>query len=123
MKKLLLVSCDLMLACASRQDVDVAAVAGRSDRLVFEAAEKSFQKKRWIEARQHYRRVVDGFPNSEYAPIARLRLGDSYFKDGGIANYVLAASEYRQFLTLYPSHPQSDYAQLQVAESFFKQRH
>ncbi len=123
MKKALLLGCGFLFACASRRDVDVAAVAGRSDRLVWEAAEKTFEKKRWIDSRQHYRRIVDGFPNSEYAPLARLRLGDTYFKDGGLANYVLAASEYRQFLTMYPSHAQSDYAQFQVAECFFKQRH
>jgi outer membrane protein assembly factor BamD len=123
MKKALLLTCGLLAGCSSRRDVDVLSIAGRSDRLVWEAGQKSFDKRRWIESRQHFRRIVDGFPNSEYAPLARLRLGDTYFKDGGLANYVLAASEYRQFLTLYPSHDQSDYAQFQVAECFFQQRH
>jgi outer membrane protein assembly factor BamD len=121
MKKALIAATLLLGACGSKRDVDVMP-AGRSDRLVFETGEKAFEKHRWTEARESFRRVVDGYPNSEYAPLARLRLGDSYFEDGGTANYVLAISEYRQFLTLYPSHPRSDYATFQVGECFFKQR-
>ena len=55
--------------------------------------------------------------------LARYRkLADTYFEEGGIANYVLAVSSYREFLTLYPQHPKSDYAQFRAAESYFKQR-
>jgi outer membrane protein assembly factor BamD len=123
MKRALFAASLILAACGGRRDMDLAATAGRSDRLVWEAADRAFGKKRWMEAREHLRRIVDGFPNSEYAPLARLRLADTYFQDGGTANYVLAASEYRQFLTLFPSHAQSDYATFQVAECFFKQRH
>jgi outer membrane protein assembly factor BamD len=122
MKKRLLVVALLSAACSNRHDIDVGSVAGRSDRLVWEAGEKAFSKKRWVEARQQFKRIVDGFPNSEYVPMARLRLADAYFRDGGAANFVLATSEYRQFLTLFPSRPESAYAQFQTAECFFSQR-
>lgn len=111
----------LMSGCANKE-LDVASYASSSDAIVFQAGEKAFAKKQWEIARQHFRRVVDAFPNSEKAPDARLGLGDAFFREGGTANYILATSEYRTFLGLYPSHPRSDYAQFQVGESFYKQR-
>lgn len=109
-------------ACAHGGEPDIATLASNSDQVIWEAGQKAFERKQWENARQHFRRIVDGFPNSEYGPVARLGLADSYFKEGGTGNLVLAAGSYREFLTFYPSHPRSDYAQFQVGESFFKQR-
>jgi outer membrane protein assembly factor BamD len=111
----------LAAGCASRR-ADLATLAANSDRVIWEAGQKAAEKRDWEGARQHYRRIIDGFPQSQLGPDARLALGDSYLKEGGTANYILAVSAYREFLTFYPSHPQSDYAQFQVAESYFLQR-
>jgi outer membrane protein assembly factor BamD len=110
------------LACSHGGEVDIATLSSSSDQVIWEAGQKAAQKRNWEAARQHFKRIVDGFPQSEYGPAARLALGDSYFNEGGQANYILAISDYRDFLTLYPSHPRSDYAQFQVGECHFKQR-
>jgi outer membrane protein assembly factor BamD len=110
------------VGCASSGEPDIATLASNSDQIIWEAAQKAAGKKQWENARQHYRRIVDGFPNSEHGPGARLGLADSYFEEGGTANYILAVSAYREFLTLFPSHPRSDYAQFRVGESFYRQR-
>ena len=108
--------------CASSGEPDIATLASSSDQIIWEAAEKAAGKKQWENARQHYRRIIDAFPNSEHGPAARLGLADSYFEEGGTGNYILAVSAYREFLTLFPSHPRSDYAQFRVGESFYRQR-
>ena len=112
----------LALGCAHGGEPDIATLASNSDQIIWEAGHKAFERKQWENARQHFRRIIDGFPNSQYGPAARLALADSYFGEGGTGNYVLSAGSYREFLTFYPSHARSDYAQLQVGESFFKQR-
>ena len=112
----------LAVSCAKGRKADIATLASNSDQIVFEAGQAALKKKEWEAARQHFRRIVDGFPQSQYGPDARIALGDTYFTEGGTGNYILAVSAYREFLTLYPSHPKSDYAQFQVGESFFKQR-
>ena len=38
-------------------------------------AEGAAKKQQWESARQHFRRIIDGFPQSEYGPAARLALG------------------------------------------------
>ncbi len=111
----------LLPACAGHQ-VDLEALSSASDQIVWEAGEKAVAKKDWDSARQYFRRLIDAFPQSEHQPDARIALADSYYEQGGTANYVLAVSSYREFLTLYPQHPKSDYAQFRAGESYFKQK-
>ena len=112
----------LLPACSHKGPADIATLASSSDEVVWEAGQKAAGKQNWESARQHYKRIVDGFPQSQHGPEARLGLGDSYFREGGTGNYIMAISAYRDFLTLYPSHPKSDYAQYQVGEGFFLQK-
>jgi outer membrane protein assembly factor BamD len=111
----------LAWSCASGQ-VDIETLSSASDEIVWEAGQKAVEKKSWDSARQYFRRIIDAFPQSNHQADARIGLADTYFEEGGIANYVLAVSSYREFLTLYPQHPRSDYAQFRAAESYFKQK-
>jgi outer membrane protein assembly factor BamD len=108
--------------CAHGGEVDIATLASNSDQVIWEAGQKAVEGRNWESARQHFKRVIEGFPQSELGPQARLALADSYFSEGGTANYILAVAQYREFLTLFPSHPRSDYALFQVGESYFKQK-
>ena len=94
--------------CRSAGEADLAVLASNSDQVIWEAGQKAFGKKQWETARQHFRRIVDGFPQSEFGAAARLGLADAYFNEGGTANYILAIPAYRDFLTLFPSHARSD---------------
>jgi outer membrane protein assembly factor BamD len=109
------------MACG-RQEVDIATLASNSDQVIWQAGQKALKGKQWDVARQHFRRIVDGFPQSQLVPQARIAVGDTYFQEGGSSNMILAAGQYREFLTVFPSHPRGDYAQYQVAESFFNQK-
>jgi outer membrane protein assembly factor BamD len=111
----------LLPACSSHQ-LDLEALSSASDQIVWEAGQKAVEKKDWESARQYFRRLIDAFPQSEHQPDARIALADTYYEEGGTANYVLAVSSYREFLTLYPQHPKSDYAQFRAGESYFAQK-
>ena len=108
-------------ACG-RQEVDIATLASNSDQVIWEAGQKALKGKQWDIARQHFRRIVDGFPQSPLVPQARIAVGDAFYAEGGAGNLTLAAGQYREFLTVFPSHPRGDYAQLQIGESFFNQK-
>jgi outer membrane protein assembly factor BamD len=122
-KRALALSALLALAGCASTEADLAILASNSDQVIWEAGQKALAKRRWESARQHFRRIIDAFPQSQYAPEARIALGDAYFNEGGEANYILAVSAYRDFVTLYPSHPKADYAQFQTGECYFKRRH
>lgn len=110
-----------LAACASSQP-DIATLTSNSDQAIWEAGQKALSKKDWISARQHFRRIIDGFPQSQFADDARLAVGETYVREGGSTNDLLAVGAYREFLTLYPSHPKSDFAQFQVGEAYFRRR-
>jgi outer membrane protein assembly factor BamD len=112
----------MALASCGHGQPDIATLTSNSDQVIWEAGQKALQKHDWESARQHFKRIIDAFPQSQYAPSARLALGDTYIQEGGTSNDILAIGAYREFLTLYPSHPKSDYAQFQVAESYFRQK-
>jgi outer membrane protein assembly factor BamD len=112
----------LAAAACSHGTPDIATLTSNSDQVIWEAGQKALEKHDWESARQHFKRIIDAFPQSQYAPSARIALGDAYVQEGGTAGDILAIGAYREFLTLYPSHPKSDYAQFQVAESYFRQK-
>ena len=51
----------------------------------------------------------------------QLAIADTFYKDGGPANYGEALNSYRNFLTYFPQDEKAAYAQYMVGESMFKQ--
>jgi outer membrane protein assembly factor BamD len=92
-----------------------------ADKFLFERGQQAAKDKKWLEAREYFRNIVDNYPQSSYRPDAKLALGDSFLTQGGTENLLLGGNEFREFLTFYPTHPKADYAQLQLARSYMKQ--
>ena len=101
------------LGAGASSQPDIAMLTSNSDQALWEAGQKALERKDWISARQLFRRIIDGFPQSPHSAEARLAVGETYVKEGGSTNDLLAVGAYREFLTLYPSHPKSDHAQFQ----------
>jgi outer membrane protein assembly factor BamD len=84
---------------------------------VFKEANEKIEKGLYEEAREILQNVKVQDTSGEFAPIAQLRIGDSYFQEG---LYEEAAVEYREFLKLHKHHKYASYAQYQLAMSYFK---
>ena len=106
--------------CAGRSDTIPVGV-GEPDKFLFERGKSSLDDKRWMTAREYFRRIIDSYPQSELRPEAKLGIGDSYLGEGSGESLVLAANEFREFLTFYPTNPRSDYAQYRLGMVYFKQ--
>lgn len=120
---LLIVALALAAALGGCAEKTKALPAGSADadKFLFERGGAAAKDKKWIEAREYYRNLVDNYPQSPFRPDAKLALGDTYLSDGGSENLLLAGNEFREFLTFYPTHPRADYSQLQLARSFTAQ--
>jgi outer membrane protein assembly factor BamD len=92
-----------------------------ADKFLFDRGTTAAKEKKWLDAREYFRNIVDNYPQSPFRPDAKLALGDTYITDGGTENLLLAANEFREFLTFYPTHARADYAQLQLARSYTSQ--
>lgn len=106
--------------CAGRSDTIPVGV-GEPDKFLFDRGRSSLDDKRWMTAREYFRRIIDSYPQSELRPEAKLGIGDSYLGEGTGESLVLAANEYREFLTFYPTNPRSDYAQYRLGMVYFRQ--
>ena len=91
------------------------------DRFLFDRGTKALSERKWSDAREYFRQVVDNYPNSPLRPDAKLGIGDTYLGEKTTESLVLAANEYREFLTFYPTNPRADYAQYKLAMTHYEQ--
>ena len=92
-----------------------------ADKFLFERGNELIGKKKWFQAREYFRQLVDNYPQSNYRPDAKLGLGDTYLGENSAESLVLAQNEFREFLTFYPTHPRADYAQFKLGMCHFEQ--
>ena len=106
--------------CAAKSAMLPAGTAD-ADKFLFERGTEAAKERKWLNAREYLRNVVDNYPQSPFRPDAKLALGDTYIGEKTTESLLLGANEFREFLTFYPTHQRADYAQLQLARSFMAQ--
>ncbi len=84
----------------------------------FSKANKLIESKDYKEARVILLEIKNRDLSKKFAPLAQLRIADSYVKEG---EPELAIAEYRKFLEMYPDHRNAAYAQYQIAMTYFNE--
>lgn len=122
-RKVMIVLLGLMAATAcGRRNANLPAPGSvEADKYLFEHGADSLTRKRWVEAREYFRKLVDTYPQSQYRQDAKLGIGDSYLGEDSIESNILAVNEFREFLSFFPGNPRTDYAQYKVAVAYEQQ--
>lgn len=110
----------VLSACGGKKNAIPPGTA-QPDKFLYDRGMAALSDKKWFNAREYLRQVVDNYPQSSFRPDAKLGVGDSYLGEGTTEAYVLAINEFREFLTYYPTHPRADYAQYKLGYAHFKQ--
>src|SRR5687767_293839 len=84
-------------ACASGGGDVPPAAQQEADRFLFERGKAQLERRRWIQAREYFRTLVDTYPTSQFRQDAKLGIGDSYLGEGRTESDILGASEFREF--------------------------
>lgn len=109
-----------LAGCAAKAST-LAPGTADADKFLFDRGNEAAKERKWLNAREYLRNLVDNYPQSPFRPDAKLALGDTYIHEDSTESLLLAANEFREFLTFYPTHARADYAQLQLARSFTEQ--
>jgi outer membrane protein assembly factor BamD len=72
---------------------------------------------KFARARRYLSHAFEVEPNSLSGREALLLLADSFYLDGGEANYIQSEAKYRDFINRFPTSTLASYAQLQIANS------
>ena len=110
----------LAAACGGNRNAIPANVTA-PDRFLYDRGTTALTDRKWTDAREYFRQVVDNYPNSPHRPDAKLGVGDSFLGEKSVESLVLSANEYREFLTFYPTNARADYAQYKLAMTHFEQ--
>jgi outer membrane protein assembly factor BamD len=112
----------LLAACGGKDKVknENAAIPGR-DKELYEQASVKAQKGRYDEARLLYNVVITTYADSEYLPLAKLAIADSFYLEGGTSNLEQAIGGYKDFAQYFPTHPKICDVKHKIAQSFMRQ--
>jgi len=97
-----------------------AAIPGR-DKELYEQASVKAEKSRYDEARLLYNVVITTYPDSEYLPLAKLAIADSFYLEGGTSNLEQAIGGYKDFAQYFPTHPKICEVKHKIAQSYMRQ--
>ena len=109
----------LLAGCGGKSNV--APPGTQPDRFLFDRGTSELMMERWVQSREYFQRIIDGYPQSPNRPDAKLGIGDSYLGENTAESLVYAANEFREFLQFYPTHARADYAQYRMAMSHYQQ--
>jgi outer membrane protein assembly factor BamD len=116
----LVIAAVLAPSCASRE-TEPPIGTPEPDKFLIDRGTESLQNEKWFTAREYFRRLVDGYPQSVYRADAKLGIGDTYIGEGTTEAFIFAQNEFREFLTFYPTHDRADYAQYRLGLAHFEQ--
>jgi outer membrane protein assembly factor BamD len=91
------------------------------DKFLFDKGTAALEAKKWLNAREYFKQVVETYTGSPFRPDAKLAVGDTYLGEGTAEALVLAINEFSEFLSFYPTNKRADYAQYKLGFAHFKQ--
>jgi outer membrane protein assembly factor BamD len=115
---LLILVASALAACAGKAAVKQTGQEEFNADSSFEKANKLLESKEYDQARALFLEIKNRDLTKKYAPLAQLRIADSYVKE---EEPELAVAEYRRFIEIYPDHQYASYAQYQIAMVYFNQ--
>jgi outer membrane protein assembly factor BamD len=91
------------------------------DKVLYDRAVEDIRRGRHETGRLNLQTLINTYPDSEYLAKAKLKIADSYYKEGGTANMTQAIAGYKDFIVFFPFLQEASYAQLQVAMGHYQQ--
>ncbi len=85
---------------------------------LYDKGEFELNRRRYEDARTHFKRIVERHPESSLAPRARFLMGEAFYREG---EFDKAIKEFEAFMSFYPRHMIADLVQYRLAMSYYDQ--
>jgi outer membrane protein assembly factor BamD len=85
---------------------------------LYQIGENELSKRRYEDARQQFKKIVERHPNSSLAPRARFLMGRAYYLE---AEWDKAIREFQAFMAFWPQHQIADLVQYHLAMAYYDQ--
>ena len=85
---------------------------------LYQTGQMELDRRRYEEARENFRKIVERHPNSGEAPRARFLIGEAYYRE---AEFDKAIKEFEGFLAFFPRHQIADLVQYRLAMAYYDQ--
>jgi outer membrane protein assembly factor BamD len=108
-------------ACGAKDAKLPAPGSVAADKYLFDRGTDALSHRRWLAAREYFKKLVDQYPQSAYRQDAKLGIGDTYLGENSVESNILAANEFKEFLQFFPLNPKADYAQYRIGLAHFNQ--
>ena len=99
----------------------IGTVSPNRDRELFIVATKEVRRGNYDVGRLLFQTIITTYPDSQYLPMSKLAVADSFYLEGSTSNLIQAAAGYQDWLTFFPTHPLADRVLLKVAECQMRQ--
>ena len=111
----------MLTACGPKNKVASDDVRPGRDKELYEEAMTKLRKGRYDESRLMLNVVITSYPDSEYLPLAKLAIADSFYKEGGSSALEQAIGGYKDFAQYFPTHPMNCQVKLKIAHAYMRQ--
>jgi outer membrane protein assembly factor BamD len=85
---------------------------------LYSKGESDLDRRRYEDARDSFKKIVERHANSTFAPRARFLIGEAFYREG---EFDKAAKEFESFMAFYPRHQIADLVQYRLAMSYYDQ--
>jgi outer membrane protein assembly factor BamD len=112
----------LLAGCLGKKKAaPIAGASAEPDKVLFAKATDDIKHGKYVVGRLALETLINTYPDSEYLAKAKLGVGDSYYKEGGMAGLKQSIVEYKDFITFFPFLDEAAYAQMQIAMGHYRQ--
>jgi outer membrane assembly lipoprotein YfiO len=91
------------------------------DKTLYENGSEYLEKNQFIKARLAFQTLIRTYPGSDLEADAYLAMGDSFYREGGTENWLLAEDQYRNFIIFFPTNPKAADAQMKIIALLMRQ--
>ncbi|MCU1341945.1 MAG: hypothetical protein JWN92_1368 [Candidatus Acidoferrum typicum] len=116
-----LASTSLAGCLGKKNAAPIAGTSAEPDKVLYSKATDDIKHGKYTVGRLGLQTLINTYPDSEYLAKAKLGIGDSYYKEGGMAGLKQSIVEYKDFITFFPFLDEAAYAQMQIAMGHYRQ--